>query len=60
MNSKEVVERVKMSWKNWIPGTSIYIWEQKLKLVKETLKDWVKTNYVSPTILKEKIKGKLA
>jgi hypothetical protein len=31
------------AWNCWIPGSPNYIWEQKLKRVKMTLKHWVKS-----------------
>jgi hypothetical protein len=37
----------------------MYIWEQKLNLVKYSLKDWAKTLYVSPTVEKQRIKSKI-
>jgi hypothetical protein len=31
---------VSQVWNQWITGSPVFIWEKKLKLVKETLKSW--------------------
>jgi hypothetical protein len=32
------------TWSQWIKGSLVYIWEKKLKLTKEAIKQWVKTS----------------
>jgi hypothetical protein len=32
------------TWSQWIKGSHVYIWEQKLKLTKEAIKQWVKSS----------------
>jgi hypothetical protein len=29
------------AWKNWIQGSPIFIWAQKLKATKKAIRDWV-------------------
>jgi hypothetical protein len=39
---------VDLTWKTWVPRTPIYIWEKKLILVKQALKQWAKSFYTLP------------
>jgi len=38
VNHPEVFSLVESTWKTWVPVTPIFIWEQKLIMVKQTLK----------------------
>jgi hypothetical protein len=44
---------------SWIFGTPIYIWEQKLILVKNTIKKWAKTSFHSTDVILTKLKNNL-
>jgi hypothetical protein len=59
LNHQDGVELVKATLKTWIPGKPIFIWEQKLMLVKQAIKWWAKSSFISPSNEKEQIKGKL-
>jgi hypothetical protein len=43
----------------WILGTPMFIWEQKLIMVKQALKWWTKYSLISLAEEKKQIKGKL-
>lgn len=59
LSYEEAINRINKYWNTWIPGTPLYIWEKKLKLVKKSLKEWSKEAYISPTAEKYKIRIKL-
>ena len=50
-----VYDLISQAWRCFIPGSPAYAWEQKLKKVKEALKQWVKNHYCDPTQQKEQI-----
>jgi len=50
---------VKFTWSRHIEGSSGYIWENKLKRTKSTLKEWEKNYYKEHEKVKTKIKSKL-
>lgn len=45
MEKSDLFPLVSRSWCQWVVGSPIHIWEQKLKRVEVAIKDWVK-NYV--------------
>jgi hypothetical protein len=42
MDRLDFFPTVSRIWNQWITGSPVFIWEQKLKLIKETLKSWEK------------------
>jgi hypothetical protein len=40
----ELLQSIAQAWNQWITGSPNYIWEHKLKLVKDLLKSWAKNN----------------
>jgi hypothetical protein len=59
LQHQEVVELVEAHWNTWIFGTPVFIWEQKLSMVKQALKQWAKSFFISPSMEKIQIKHKL-
>jgi len=57
--SYDVDQLVVNAWKTWIPGTPIFIWEKKLKMVKLSLKHWEKASFNTPTMVKQELLEKL-
>lgn len=54
--TKEVVQA---TWVHHVEGSTTYIWETKLKRVRQALKNWAKSNYQEPELDKKKIKQEL-
>jgi hypothetical protein len=44
LDRPELIQSISKIWNQWITGSPNYIWEQKLKLVKDLLKSWAKNN----------------
>jgi hypothetical protein len=53
--SSDFLPSISQVWNQWIIGSPIYIWEQKLKLVKGLLKTWAKTSSIP---IQNKVKEK--
>ena len=49
LDSKGVQDIISNAYKCFIPGSPTFIWEQKLKLVKNALKQWVTQHFQEPT-----------
>jgi hypothetical protein len=60
LQHKEVVDLVESTWKTWIFGMLVYIWEKNIFMVKQDLKHWAKLHFVHPSSKKLQIKSKLA
>eukprot|EP00253_Pinus_taeda_P009759 PITA_09759 len=54
--AKEVVQT---TWIHHVEGSPTYIWETKLKRVRQALKNWARSNYQEPELNKKKIKQDL-
>jgi len=54
--AKEVVWQ---AWMQHVEGSPTYIWETKIKRVRQALKNWAKSNYTEPEIRKKQIKEEL-
>ena len=52
MESKGVTDIIYNAWSCFIPGSSTFIWEKKLKHLKIALKQWVSKHYQEPKIRK--------
>jgi hypothetical protein len=37
-----VIDIIRKTWCNWVVGSLVHIWEQKLKDTKKALKEWEK------------------
>jgi hypothetical protein len=46
---KEVLKIIIATQRNWITRAPIFIWEQKYKLVKFSLKEWAQSSYFPPS-----------
>ena len=55
LESEGVRDIISKAWHCFILGSLAFIWEQKLKLVKNALKKWVTQHYQEPTIKKIEI-----
>jgi hypothetical protein len=44
MDRLELIQSISQLWNQWITSSPNYIWEQKLKLVKDLLKSWAKNS----------------
>jgi exonuclease III len=53
MDSPEFLPLITSAWSTWVNGTSVYIWEKKLKKTKQYLKEWAKASCPST---KEEVK----
>jgi len=59
INHPKVISLVELNWKAWVLGTPVYIWEQKLIVVKQALKIWAKSFYIPSDKEKKYLKVKL-
>eukprot|EP00253_Pinus_taeda_P027333 PITA_27333 len=50
---------VQKTWIHHVEGSPGFIWETKLKRVKQVIKEWAKENYQDPEKVKKKIKSEL-
>eukprot|EP00253_Pinus_taeda_P005038 PITA_05038 len=50
---------VQKTWNHHVEGLPGFIWETKLKRVKQVIKEWAKENYQEPEKVKKKIKSEL-
>ena len=51
LESEGVSDIIYNAWCCFIPGSPTFIWEQKLKHVKNSLKQWVTKHYQEPKII---------
>jgi hypothetical protein len=53
------MDTVSKSWSIFVNGSPNYVWEQKLKATKTTLKAWIKRPIASPTSLRKRTTNQL-
>eukprot|EP00253_Pinus_taeda_P013716 PITA_13716 len=50
---------IQQTWRQHVEGSPSFIWESKLRNVKNALKDWEKTHYKEPEAKKREVKAKI-